>query len=256
MSQTVDRALVILDYLADGPRTLADISGHVGVHKSTAWRLVRSLELKGMVSRDGTNSYKLGARLFALAFRALASIDVRALAAPHLRRLATLTGQTIHLAILEGGGVFYADKYEGPDAQTIRMYSRLGRQAPLHCTAVAKAIVAFRPEVEQRTLAERITYTAHTRRTLATPAAFLAELSVIRSRGYAVDDREHEEGIHCVGAPIATPGGEVSAAISIAATTMSLSRKRLLALVPLLLETAKAIEREFEQTLDRDNGLR
>lgn len=85
--------------------------------------------------------------------RALSSLNVRAAAASQLRRLGKVTGQTVHLAALEGGEVLYVDKFES--TQAIRRYSSIGARAPLHCTRVAKAIVSFRRESERRALAER-----------------------------------------------------------------------------------------------------
>ncbi|WP_104522783.1 IclR family transcriptional regulator [Blastococcus atacamensis] len=243
MSQTVGRALSILEFLADEPRSLGQIADHLSVHKSTASRLLQTVEAQGFVRRDDRHIYRLGPRLLNLAFRTLAAMDVRVAAAPHLRRLGELTAQTVHLGVLDGGEVTYIDKHEG--SQSVRMYSRIGKAAPLHCTGVAKAILAFRPDDERRVLAERIAYTPFTKRTITTPAAFLGELERIRTRGFAVDDREHEDFIHCVAAPIRSPEGEVSHGLSISTTTMSLSRKQLLELAPLLLETAATIEKEL-----------
>jgi DNA-binding IclR family transcriptional regulator len=243
VSQTVERALSILEFLADEPKGLGQVAEHLGVHKSTASRLLQTVEAQGFVRHDERYTYRLGPRLLNLAFRTLAAIDVRVVAAPHLRRLGELTAQTVHLGCLDGGEVMYIDKHEG--SQSVRMYSRIGKQAPLHCTGVAKAILAFRPEAERRALAERITYVPHTKRTITTPAAFLAELDKVRARGFAVDDREHEDFIHCVAAPIRSPDGDVSHGLSISTTTMSLSRKQLLELAPVLLETSAAIEKEL-----------
>jgi DNA-binding IclR family transcriptional regulator len=243
VSQTVERALSILGFIADEPKSLAQVAEHLGVHKSTASRLLHTVEAQGFVRHDAQYVYRLGPRLLDLAFRTLAVMDVRTIAAPHLRRLGELTAQTVHLGALDGGEVMYIDKHEG--SQSVRMYSRIGKPAPLHCTGVAKAILASRPEEERRALAERITYTPYTKRTITTPAAYLAELDRVRARGFAVDDREHEDFIHCVAAPIRNPDGSVSHGLSISTTTMSLSRKQLFDLVPLLLETAATIEKEL-----------
>jgi DNA-binding IclR family transcriptional regulator len=243
VSQTVERALVMLEYIAEEPRTLGQVANRLQVHKSTASRLLHTLEEQGFVRRDDNHVFRLGTRLFALAFEALGNIDIRQVAAPHLRKLGELTGQTIHLGVLEGDEVFYADKYQS--SQSVRMYSRIGRQAPVYCTGVGKVILAFRPVDQQRALAERITYAPHTKRTLTTPAALLAELERIHTRGYAYDDREHEDFVHCVAAPICMPDGEVTAAVSIATTTMALTRRQLLDLGPLLLQTAREIEKEI-----------
>src|SRR2546427_414731 len=144
MSQSLDRALTLMDALAEGPQTLDQLAERVGVHKSTVLRLLRTLEAPRFVQRDGIRFYRLGTALFDLAHRALEDRDVRRLVEPALRELNAATGHTVHLASYEGGEVIYIDKYES--RHNVRMYSRIGKRAPLHCTAVAKALVAALPE--------------------------------------------------------------------------------------------------------------
>jgi DNA-binding IclR family transcriptional regulator len=82
MAQSVDRALVILASLAEGPSSLEQAATRIGVHKSTALRLLRTLEEHGFVHRQSDYRYRLGGKLFSLAQLALESIDVRVVAAP------------------------------------------------------------------------------------------------------------------------------------------------------------------------------
>ncbi|TLM72239.1 IclR family transcriptional regulator [Pseudarthrobacter sp. NamB4] len=243
MSQTVDRALQILPFLGEGEKDLAETAEMLGVHKSTALRLLQTLEAQGYVRHNDTHRYRLGPQLFKLAAVALGSLDIRPIAAPYIRMLGEKTQQTIHLAAFDEGEVFYIDKYEAQTA--VRMYSRIGATAPLYCTGVAKAIMAHRPMNEQIELAHRIEYVRHTERTIVTAEAFLAELEQIRQRGYAIDDREHEDFIHCVAVPIITGSGAVSHAVSVSAPVITLPHDQLLGLEPLLQETAAAIGREF-----------
>jgi DNA-binding IclR family transcriptional regulator len=136
------------------------------------------------------------------------NLDIRSIAAPYIRRLGEQTQQTIHLAALEGGEVFYIDKYEAQ--KTIRMYSRLGVTAPLYCTGVAKAIVAHPPLKERLELARQLEYLRYTAQTIGGPEEYLADLEKVRERGYALDDREHEDYIHCVAVPVSTAEGSVA----------------------------------------------
>jgi DNA-binding IclR family transcriptional regulator len=118
------------------------------------------------------------------------------------------------------------------------MYSRIGRRAPLHCTAVAKVLVAAMPPDRRDAVAQSITYEKMTPNTITTPRAYLAELARVAERGYAVDDEEHEEHIHCVAAPIRDARGEVVAAMSLSVPQLVLDLDGLLALVPTLLAAA------------------
>lgn len=242
MSQSLDRALTLLDCLAEGRQTLDQLAERIGVHKSTVLRLLRTLEAHRIVQRDGVRYYRLGTGLFDLAHRALEDLDVRRSVEPALRDLNAATGHTVHLASYEGGEVIYIDKYES--RHNVRMYSRIGKRAPLHCTAVAKILVSSLPESERRAVAASIDYVKLTDNTITTPDAYLAELDRVLARGYAIDDAEHEDFIHCVAAPIRGTQGEVLAAMSLSVPQVILDLDGLMELVPDLLGAAEKASAE------------
>lgn len=230
MSQSLDRGLTLLAELSHGHRTLDQLAETVDVHKSTVLRLLRTLETHRFVQRADARHYRLGTALFDLANRALEDRDVRRIAEPALRRLNEITGHTVHLAAYEAGDVVYIDKYDG--RHSVRMYSRIGRSAPLHCTAVAKVLLSELPTDRLRVIVEGLDYPKLTANTITDPAAYLAELATVRKQGYAVDNAEHEDCIHCVAAPVRGPAGAVVAAVSISVPRMLLDLDGLLALVP------------------------
>ncbi|MFC5290344.1 IclR family transcriptional regulator [Actinokineospora guangxiensis] len=241
MSQSLDRALTVLAALADGPRTLDQLAESAGVHKTTVLRLLRTLEAHRFVQRTDARHYRLGATLFDLASRAIDQRDVRRLAEPALRELNERTGHTVHLASYESGEVVYIDKYESK--HPVRMYSRIGKRAALHCTAVAKVLVAAFDEDRRAEVAASITYTPMTANTITTQAAYLAELAAVAERGHAIDDAEHEDFIHCVAAPIRDQAGTVLAAASVSVPKVLLDRPGLLALIPDLLAATDTASR-------------
>jgi len=242
MSQSLDRALTLLAGLAEGPKTLDDLATAIDVHKSTVLRLLRTLESHRFVQREGVRYYRLGTALFDLANRSLEDRDVRRSAEPALRELNALTGHTVHLASYEGGEVVYIDKFES--RHQVRMYSRVGKRAPLHCTAVAKILVGAMPGPRRREIAASIEYTKLTENTITTPEAYLAELARVTERGYAIDNSEHEDFIHCIAAPVRGPRGEVLAAMSLSVPQVLLDLDGLLGLVPDLLRAAEKASAE------------
>src|SRR5439155_22220775 len=195
MSQSLDRALALLDELSSGRKTLDELAVSIDVHKSTVLRLLRTLEGRRFVQRDGVHHYRLGTALFDLAQRSLEDRDVRRTVEPALRELNERTGHTVHLASSEEGEVVYIDKFESHHA--VRMYSRIGKRAPLHCTAVAKVLLAAMPESRRRSIVSTMDYPRLTENTITSPERYLAELDVVAERGYAVDNAEHEDFIHC-----------------------------------------------------------
>jgi DNA-binding IclR family transcriptional regulator len=243
MSQSVDRALTVLTSLADGPASLEQAAARIGVHKSTALRLLRTLEEHGFVHRQADFRYRLGGGLFSLAQTALENIDVRAVAAPHLASLHAACGHTIHLAVYEDGEATYVDKLES--RYPVRIHSRIGKRAPLTATAVGKVLLAGLPEARRIELAQRLEYPAYTPRSLRTPEALLAELETVRRQGWAMDRSEHEDNVNCVAVPIRGIDGRVIAACSVSTPSVVAPLSALRRLVPDLIATADAISGEY-----------
>ncbi|MEU0690384.1 IclR family transcriptional regulator [Streptomyces uncialis] len=243
MSQTVDRALSILPLLAEGPADLGKVANRLGVHKSTALRLLRTLHEHGLVYRQSDQRYRLGARLFALAQEAVENLDVREIAHPHLVALNEKIGHTVHLAVHEENEVLYIDKVES--RYPVRMYSRIGKPVALTVAAVAKLLLSDLPENERRAIAEKLDYPMYTARSTPSAAAFLRELAAVREQGWATDLGGHEESINCVGAPIRGADGRVVAAMSVSAPNVVVTADELLTLLPLVRRTADAISREY-----------
>ncbi|WP_256103890.1 IclR family transcriptional regulator [Streptomyces sp. ODS05-4] len=249
MSQTVDRALSILPLLARGPADLGQVAAALGVHKSTALRLLRTLHEHGLVYRQEDQRYRLGARLFALAQEAVENLDVREVAHPHLVRLGEQTGHTVHLAVHEDGEVLYIDKVDS--RYPVRMYSRIGKPVAITVAAVAKLLLADLPEPERRAVAGRLDYPLYTSRSTPHAAAFLKELATVREQGWAADLGGHEESINCVAAPVRGADGRVAAAMSVSAPNVVVTAEELLTLLPLVRRTADAISRDYSGSAPR-----
>jgi DNA-binding IclR family transcriptional regulator len=241
VSQSLSRALRILAGLGDEPRSLDDLAGEIGVHKTTVLRLLRTLEAERFVRRVEGHRYTLGSRLFALADAAGEQYVVRRVAAPYLRRLNRSTGQTVHLAAYENGQVVYVDKLDS--AQSVRMYSRIGVPAPPHCTAVGKVLLAARPDRDA--LVAELDLALYTERTITDPAKLRAELARVAQQGWAKDHAEHEPFVNCVAAPVTAVAGRVVAAVSVSVPDVLLGYRQVLDLVPDLRATAAAISADY-----------
>jgi DNA-binding IclR family transcriptional regulator len=243
MSQSLSRALTILGELGEDAKSLEQLATHLDVHKSTVLRLLRTLESERFVRHDAGHRYALGSRLFELANRALEQRDVRTVARPHLGRLNSSTGQTIHLATYESGEAVYIDKFDA--IQSVRMYSRVGRPAPLHCTAVGKVLVAGRPRSEWREIAERIEYVKFTERTIDSPERYLAELELVAAQDFAEDHQEHESFVNCIAVAIRDGTGAVVAAVSMSVPDLLLDHEQVLATLPQVRTAAEAISEDL-----------
>ncbi|GAA2448218.1 IclR family transcriptional regulator [Actinomadura vinacea] len=220
MSQTVARAIEIIGFVSRRPRSLGDIADHLGVHKSTALRILQTLEERGFVRRvpgDGSfgGGYGVGFQLIALGQMALDQVEARSLAHPILRELSERHGNTVHLGELVGDQIVYVDKVDGRGS--VAMGSRIGLPAKTHTAAVAKVIAAYQDRADRAAILSRCDFTRYTPTTITDRDALEKDLDLTRSRGWAEDDGEHEDYINCVALPVFDARGKVTHGVSITA---------------------------------------
>jgi DNA-binding IclR family transcriptional regulator len=230
--QTVARALGVLRLLAEGPASLTEVTEAIGVHKSTALRLLQTLETENFVRRGTNGRYVVGFGVIPLAESAMDQIDLRAAAHQPLRRLAAEIGHTVHLAQYLDGQIIYVDKVNGRG--TVAMGSRVGQPADLHTAAVAKIIVSHLLESERARLLEDATFERYGPTTIDNLEDYLTELRRTRRRGWAEDNGEKEDYINCVALPIRDAVGRVRMGLSVTALRAVAPLETLREFVPLI----------------------
>lgn len=214
MVKSVFRAIKILELLGETSGVnVTDISKRLNFPKSSTHEILSTLEKENIIAKDHYNEYHLGLKLFELGSMARADLEIRRAANPFLKKLNTELDETVHLTVLEGNQILYIDCLES--SKRLRTYSVLGVRAPLYCTSVGKAILAFLAEDDLEEILNTIKFEKFTENTITDKTFLKDELRTIAQRGYAVDNMEHEEGLRCVGAPIRNHVGKVFAAISV-----------------------------------------
>lgn len=243
MSQSIRRAVAILEHLSEAPRTLTEVSELLDVHKSTALRMLQSLEETRFVRREPGGKYTIGFGLISIGQSALERYDLRAIARPHLVSLSERYGHTVHLAQRSGDQIVYVDKLDGEGA--VRMRSRVGRPVELHTAGVAKAILAFLPEDALRAMLAQASFQRFTAMTITTIGEYRDQLELVAARGWAEDDGEYEDYLGCISAPIRNSRGEVFASISLTALRSLADKARLESYLPAVIGTADAISNDL-----------
>ena len=203
---SVDNALRLLMLFRDTPRVrLSEASEHLGVAHSTAHRLMAMLAYHGFVRQEpGSRAYVAGPALVEIGLAAVRELDIRLHARPVLESLAASLGETVHLAVLEGGNVRYLDAVESPRA--LRVAARTGSALAANCTASGKAMLAELPDDEVSAIfAGQDALSALTSRSITSCARLLAELREVRARGCAVNVEESEEGVASVAVAVRGP---------------------------------------------------
>lgn len=242
----IDRAAQILDCFGFEHQELSvsEISVMTGLHRSTAHRILMALEYNELIRQNpDTSKFHLGIKLFKLGHQAVSQLNLREICQPFLTRLMKETKETVHLAVLDDNQVLYLDKVEGPHA--LRMPSRVGRRIPTYCTSLGKAMLSCLDDEEVRNIFRRQELRPFTANTVKKIDALLADLRMIRKRGYSVDNEEIEIGLRCVGAPVKDYSGAMVGAISVAAPAARLTEKETSVVGRLVLNVAEEISQQL-----------
>ena len=239
--QSVQRALVILRCFTkeDAELGVTQIGKHLDLHKSTASRLLSTLEQEGFVEKNPeTEKYRLGLQLVTLAGIALEQIDLREVAAPFLSQLAELTQETVNIVVLSGNECINIDGAASP--RPIRYVGRIGRRTPCHCTAAGKVMLAYlSPKVRQSILPNPLT--RFTEKTIVDFEKLAQNLTDIRQQGYAITHEEHQQDLSAMAAPIFDHTKQVIAAVTVSGPTYRIGPGEIEALVEPVLDIARQI---------------
>ncbi len=245
MVETLVRFFKIIDLLENSSELrLKDISDKLGLDKSTTHRFLKTLLEYNYVKINPDNKkYSLGLKFLNISSKIIDSIDIRNVAHPHLLELGQKTNETIHLTTFDGKRVVYIDKIES--ATPIRMYSRIGNVAPIHCTAAGKVILAFQKGEVIDEIIENLDFISLTKHTITAKKDLLQDLEEIRKNGFAVDNSEHEENICCIAAPIRDYTRKVAHAVSISAIKTRMNLSQLITFKDIMIDKANVISKEL-----------
>jgi IclR family acetate operon transcriptional repressor len=246
--QSVSRAFALLEAVSErGDARLVEVARHVGLHPSTAHRLLASLIDCGYVMQSPvTGHYRLGRKVLELVNRSNArDARLRSVARPHLEAIRAAVDESANLVALDGFAAMYLEQVESRRA--VRLFAEPGRRVPAHCSGAGKAMLAFQDDGMLDRLYAGEPFEALTANTITGAVALREELAQVRVREFAIDDEEHEEGVSCVGAAIFDDVDAASAAISVSAPSTRLHRCGVDQLGALLARHAREISRELRQ---------
>ena len=227
--QSVDRAISVLELLAEHGRAgITEIAEELGVHKSTASRLVSVLENRGLVEQLGDRGkYALGFGIARLAAAGTRRLDLTTLSQPICEELAGQLGETVNVAVLHDRAAVTVSQGFGPSALAVQ--NGVGQRAPLHATSSGRVLLAH--EAGRDALLDK-PLRRFTPYTVTSLAALADELDRVRRDGYATSFEQLELGLHAVAVPVFDSRGEVVAAVSASGPAFRLTRRRAEEIVP------------------------
>jgi DNA-binding IclR family transcriptional regulator len=239
--RSVDRAAALLLALGEshGEAGVTELARRLGLHKSTASRLLATLEKRGLVEQDDeTGRYRLGLVVIRLAEKAERTLDLRAIAMPELDRLARATRETTGLGVADGDQFLTVAQADGPNL--VAMGDWTGRGVPIHSVAAGKVLLAAMPEREILKLVRR-GLDRFTDRTITQLEPLLEELARVRRRGYATAFGEFDAGLNGVAAPVHDARGQVTAAVDVWGPAFRITPRRMPELIGQVRASAAAV---------------
>jgi IclR family KDG regulon transcriptional repressor len=243
---SLDRGLRILLILGEngGPLGVNEVSRRLDIDKSTTHRIMSTLCGQGFVEQDSeTRKYMLGLRVIEVAALKLRGIRLLKVARSAIQELMSQSRETVHLAVQAEGEVMYLDSEQY--AGVITVNTTIGGRAPVHSSAVGKALLCgLSAEEVDRILAIK-GLQRFTEKTIVDPRQFYQHLQQSRERGYGLDDEETDLGVRCLAAPVLDHRGSVVAAVGISGPTQRMQFDRIPILAHLVKECASKISRQL-----------
>lgn len=242
--QSVDRALSVLEILAKrGVAGVTEIAGELGVHKSTASRLVAVLESRGFVEQlADRGKYRLGFGIARLASALTVQRDLAHEGRKACETLAGEVGETVNVAILDGERVINISEVRGPSA--VAVHSWIGQSTPPHATSSGKVLLAHVPDLDLEALLGR-RLPAFTERTVTDVAVLAEQLDRVREQGWAATQEEYEVGLNALAAPVRDHSGAVAAAVSVSGPSYRLTPETFPGVVTRLRAAAESFSRRL-----------
>lgn len=214
--QSLQRGLQILDMVvqAGEPLRLADIARELEMDRTSAFRLLQTLERNSLVAKDPRRkNYTVGGRMLQWASTVGQDVNLVATARPYLEQLVTRTNESGHFGVLSKDRALLLD-YIGSRG-TIVVQNRVGVFEPLHCTALGKALLAFQPEARREALLDGMRFERHTETTVVDRAWLERTIETVREEAVAYDEGEYNGVLYCVAAPVIGRDGVAIGAIGV-----------------------------------------
>ncbi len=223
--KSLDRAMEVFEYLSEEQgKTLSQIADEMGQSPATVYRILVTLETRGLVEFEGREQlWHIGPRAFIIGAKFLRRTSLVDRARPVMRRLMEQTGETANLGVERGGQVLFLSQVE--THASIRAFFPPGTLSQMHASGIGKALLAHMEAGRRNRLLASEQLTEFTDHTITDVDALLEDLLTIRERGYSLDDEERNVGMRCIAAPVFDFNGEAVAGISVSGPASRVSRE-------------------------------
>lgn len=243
--QSIDRALDIIEALSgeSGGLGVTEIATRIGLHKSTAHRIITTMANRGYLTKNDSGNYQIGLKLIEAVSCYINSLELQTEARPYIAKITGELGLTCHLGVLDGSEVVYIEKMDV--FSNVRMYSQIGLHVHSYSSSLGKCLLSNYSSEDLRRIMSNCSFIKFTDKTISSIDELIADLDLVRKRGWGIDDEESEVGHRCVGSPIYDYRGDIIAAISASGPTSIFTADRIDHVAGYLKEQAMEISKSM-----------
>jgi IclR family transcriptional regulator, KDG regulon repressor len=244
VSSTTLKAFNVLEIVAAANQamTISEVASQAGIDRSTAYRMLETLEEAGYISQDeATKRFKLSYKVISLSRNLMVDNEINSLFHRTLKTISDITQETVELSVLDGLQTVLVQQIKG--AQRVNVAYQIGDRADLHCTSIGKCLLAYQdPLYVERVIANGLVRRAVN--TITHENEFRVELQKIRAQGYAFDNLELADDMRCVAVPVFESGGRVTRGFSISGPSTRFTLEKLEELKVPMLNSARELSKQ------------
>jgi len=237
---SVIKAIDVINHLAQSDKDLGvtEISEDLGMGVSATYHLLNTLRECNIIEQNNrTKKFKLSLKLWQIGMLAYGQNHISITLKPFLKKLKELTGETANLTVLDNDHIVYIAQDESN--KPIKMFTKTGASAPLHCTGAGKILLAYQNEGKRDSILNNIELLKFTENTIIEKEALIKKLEEIKEQGYGFDEEERNLDVFCIGAPVFGVNDEIMACLSISGPKSRFSEENIKEWVEYVVETAK-----------------
>lgn len=247
---SVIKAIDVINYISQSEKEqgVTEISEALNLGVSATYHLLNTLrETNIIVQNEKTKKFKLSLKLWQIGMLAYGQNHISISLKPFIKKLKELTGETANLTVLNNTEIVYIAQEESD--RLIKMFTKEGASAPLHCTAAGKILLAYQNEDKRNSILDKLEFTKYTYNTIVEKDVFIKELEKIKEQGYGFDEEERDMDVTCVGAPIFGINDEIIACISISGPKSRFNAANKKLWIPMVVGVAREAS-DFMKSID------
>lgn len=252
---SLTKGLLILEMMMEKDNLgVTEISKVLKVNKSSAYRLLITLEERNFVKQDQiTGKYSLGMKLASFRTKVLEGIDIREIARPYLKSLTETTKESSALCVLSGDHGIVIEKQSSKESISAHLY--VGMEEPLHCTALGKVLLSSLSEERQAELLDK-PLESHTPNTITDKQQLLNQVKQVSVNGYAYDNEEYSLGMRCIAVPVYNSKGNIAAAVGISGPVTRMTKENVAKYIEVVKQAGQDISSNlgYSKLLNNNNN--